>query len=144
MWHMDGHKWHVIYYMWHVTFAMSHVVGGEHSIKKIWKKGSLTHWRNEWINYKGVWRTPGLLTRQVAQSLKNPLWCNPPLCTVEYPYNTKCDDKTSTTHFLVPFGPIFQIFFLWFFLPFLSMSGNFLTIRNPHYGEIAKLQIKPK
>ena len=37
--------------------------------------------------------------------------------------NTKCDDMTSTTHFPVPFGPIFQILFLEVFLfPFFSTS----------------------
>ena len=47
-------------------------------------------------------------------------------CSVEYPYNTTCDNKTSTTHFLVPFCILIGTFFWAFF----SMSGNFLTPPN--------------
>ena len=53
--------------------------------------------------------------------------------TVECPYNTKCDDKISATHFLVPFCILISIFFLKFFWTFFFMSGNFLTPAN-HKG----------
>ena len=33
-------------------------------------------------------------------------------CPILYRKNTKCDDMIFITQFLVPFGPIFQIFFL--------------------------------
>ena len=51
------------------------------------------------------------------------------------PESTNWDVKTSTTHFPVPFGPIFKIFFLKIFLTFFSTAGNFLTVRDPPYGE---------
>jgi hypothetical protein len=38
---------------------------------------------------------------------------------------------TSSTHFPVPFGP----FILQISLTFVSTSGNFLTVRDPPYGE---------
>ena len=37
-------------------------------------------------------------------------------CPIFKRKNTKCDDMTSTTDFLVPFGPIFQIYFFFKFL----------------------------
>ena len=43
--------------------------------------------------------------------------------------STTCDAATFTTHFPVPFGPIFQIFLLKFFFNLFSKSGNFLTLR---------------
>ena len=59
------------------------------------------------------------------------------VCRVQQsvPITLKCYDKTSTTHFLVPFGPIFKIFFWNFFLTFFSTLGNFLTKSDPPYGE---------
>ena len=45
--------------------------------------------------------------------------------------STTCDVETTTAHFPVPFGPIFQIFVLKFFSTFFSRSGNFLTVRDP-------------
>ena len=47
------------------------------------------------------------------------------------------DVDTSTTHFPVPFGTIFQIFWLKFLLTFFSIR-NFLTVRAPPYGEKLK------
>ena len=50
--------------------------------------------------------------------------------------STTCDETTSTTHFPVPFGPIFRIFFLKFFFTFFFFAlGYFLTVRDPPYGE---------
>jgi hypothetical protein len=48
--------------------------------------------------------------------------------------STTCDETTSTTHFPVPFGPIFQIFFLKISLTFFSAPVNFLT-KGSSYGE---------
>ena len=55
------------------------------------------------------------------------------------PESTTWDVKTSTTHFPVPFGPIFQIFFFEIFFDLFFTAGNFLTVRDPPYGE--KLEI---
>ena len=56
-------------------------------------------------------------------------------CPILYRKNTKCYDMTSTTHFLVPFGLIFQIFFFKFFLIFFPTPDNFLIAWDPPYGE---------
>ena len=53
------------------------------------------------------------------------------ICAVYLEYIVQCPYNT---HFLVPFGPIFQIF-LTFCSTFFSMSGNFFTVREPPYGE---------
>ena len=45
-----------------------------------------------------------------------------------------CDETTSATHFPVPFGTIFQFFFDKIFYLF-SAPCNFLTVRDPPYGE---------
>ena len=60
--------------------------------------------------------------------------------------STTCDETTSTIHFPVPFEPIFQIFFFEKMLTFFSSPVNFLTVRDPPYGEktenILEAQIK--
>ena len=47
-------------------------------------------------------------------------------CSVECPFNTTCDDKTSTTHFLVSIWSNLSFFFFFF-----STLGNFLTEEIP-------------
>ena len=48
--------------------------------------------------------------------------------------STTCDETTSTIHFPVLFGPIYQIFFLKN-VDLFSTPVNFLTVREPPYGE---------
>ena len=52
--------------------------------------------------------------------------------------STTCDYETSTTHFPVSFGPIFQIVWWNFFRPFFPLSVTFdhlKIIRVPHLDE---------